>query len=89
MINHKTTEKKQETIQTTESKPCGALGILSIVFAVLAWIPFIGWFFFAAALTLAIIAVVQGKKKAICGLVGLGLTIAVLVFKVIFIIGIV
>lgn len=85
------TSKKTTTPEPKERadnvKQCDALGILSIVFAVLARIPLIGRFFFAAALVLAIISIVQGKKKAICGLVGLGLTIAMLIFKVIVIVG--
>jgi len=79
------TTQIQETPQATKS--CDALGILAIVFAILALIPFIGWFFFAAALVLAIISVVQGKKKAVCGRVGLGLTIAVAIFKIILLVG--
>jgi hypothetical protein len=56
----------QQTIPNQEVKSCDTIGILAVVFAVLAWIPFIGRLFFAAALVLAIISVAQNKKKAIC-----------------------
>ncbi len=67
---------------------CTTLWILAIIFAVLAWIPFIWRFFLAASITMWIIAIVQKKKKAICGIIGTVMSGLVIAVKITIIIGI-
>lgn len=72
--------------KVTEEKntnQCDTLGILAIIFWVLAWIPIIGWAFLAAAIALWIISVAQNGKKAVCGIIGIVLSWLVIISKIV------